>query len=51
MVQTSFASITNSPMVPLSIKLDGSNYGLWSHVVEMYILGKDKLGYINGDYP
>ncbi|RVW82541.1 hypothetical protein CK203_047082 [Vitis vinifera] len=51
MVQTSFASITNSPMVPLSIKLDGSNYGLWSQVVEMYILRKDKLGYINGDYP
>ena len=29
-VQTSSALITNSPMVPLSIKLDGYNYGLWS---------------------
>ncbi|XP_073123023.1 uncharacterized protein [Henckelia pumila] len=38
-------------MVPISIKLDGSNYGLWSQVVEMYISGKDKLGYINGDQP
>ena len=38
-------------MVPLNIKLDSSNYGLWFQVVEMYILGKDKLGYINGDYP
>ena len=41
---------TDSPTV-LSIKLDGSNYALWSQVVEMYILGKDKLGYINGDLP
>ncbi|KAL6342699.1 hypothetical protein AAG906_013105 [Vitis piasezkii] len=50
-VQTSSLPITDSPMVPLSIKLDGSNYGLWSQIVEMYISGKDKLGYINGDYP
>ncbi|KAJ8622383.1 hypothetical protein MRB53_030912 [Persea americana] len=49
-VQTSSSPITDSPMVPISIKLDGSNYGLWSQVVEMYISGKDKLGYINGDY-
>ncbi|KAL6323471.1 hypothetical protein AAG906_039043 [Vitis piasezkii] len=32
----------------MGIKLDGTNYALWSQVVEMYILGKDKLGYING---
>jgi hypothetical protein len=38
-------------MVPSNIRLDGSNYGLWSQVVEIYISGKDKLGYINGDYP
>ena len=50
-VQTSPSPITDSPMVPISIKLDGSNYGLWSQVVEMFISGKDKLGYINGDYP
>lgn len=49
-VQTSSSPITDSPMVPISIELDGSNYGLWSQVVEMYISGKDKLGYINGDY-
>ncbi|KAJ8625751.1 hypothetical protein MRB53_034281 [Persea americana] len=49
-VQTSSSPIIDSPMVPISIKLDGSNYGLWSQVVEMYISGKDKLGYINGDY-
>ncbi|KAK2967022.1 hypothetical protein RJ640_003378 [Escallonia rubra] len=33
----------------IGIKLDGTNYGLWSQIVEMYILGKDKLGYIYGD--
>ena len=36
---------------PIGIKLDGTNYALWSQVVEMYISGKDKLGYINGDLP
>jgi len=44
-------SPNDSPMVPSNIRLDGSNYGLWSQVVEIYISGKDKLGYINGDYP
>ena len=34
----------------IGIKLDGINYALWSQVVEMYISGKDKLGYINGDF-
>ena len=33
------------------IKLDGSNNALWSQVVEMFIYGRDKLGYINGDLP
>jgi hypothetical protein len=42
---------TESSTAPIGIKLDSSNYGLWSQVVEMYISGKDKLGYINGDYP
>ena len=30
-------------VAPIGIKLDGSNYPLWSQVVEMYISGKDKL--------
>ncbi|KAL6346427.1 hypothetical protein AAG906_033223 [Vitis piasezkii] len=34
----------------IGIKLDDTNYALWSQVVEMYISGKDKLGYINGDF-
>lgn len=35
----------------IGIKLDGSNYDLWSQVVEMYIFGKEKLKFINGDSP
>ncbi|RVW39276.1 hypothetical protein CK203_085115 [Vitis vinifera] len=38
------------PLHQIGIKLDGTNYALWSQVVEMYISGKDKLGYINGDF-
>ncbi|KAL6321217.1 hypothetical protein AAG906_016251 [Vitis piasezkii] len=38
-------------IAPISIKLDGTNYTLWSQVVEIYVAGKDKLGYINDDLP
>ncbi|KAG8368503.1 hypothetical protein BUALT_Bualt15G0052400 [Buddleja alternifolia] len=41
----------DSSAAQIGIKLDGTNYALWSQVVEMYISGKDKLGYINGDLP
>ena len=37
--------------IQMGIKLDGHNYALWSQVMEMYIVGKDKLGYILGDIP
>ena len=43
--------LANSSTTPIGIKLEGSNYALWSQVVEMYISGKGKLGYINGDSP
>ncbi|KAL6319103.1 hypothetical protein AAG906_001576 [Vitis piasezkii] len=43
--------LADSSTAPIGIKLEGSNYALWSQVVEMYISGKDKLGYINGDSP
>ena len=49
-VQVSTSTIENST-APIGIKLDGSNYALWSQVVEMYISDKDKLGYINNDCP
>ncbi|KAF2288640.1 hypothetical protein GH714_009742 [Hevea brasiliensis] len=41
----------DSTIVLINIKLNDSNYALWSQVIEMYISGKDKLGYINGDLP
>lgn len=44
-------STYEAPAALIGIKLDSSNYGLLSQVVEMYISGKDKLGYINGDIP
>ena len=50
-VQTSSQTPYNFPNAPIGIKLNGSNYALWSQVVEMYISGKDKLGYIIGDSP
>ncbi|KAJ0017590.1 hypothetical protein Pint_11215 [Pistacia integerrima] len=49
-VQTS--TMTTKPSTaPIGIKLNETNYALWSQVVEVYISGKDKLGYINGDIP
>jgi hypothetical protein len=35
---------TEPPAAPIGIKLNSTNYALWSQVVEMYISGKDKLG-------
>ena len=43
-------STYDTSAVQIGIKLDGTNYALWSQVVEMYISGKDKLGYNNGDF-
>lgn len=39
----------SSPQI--GIKLDGSNYALWSQVMEINILGKYKLAYLNRDIP
>ncbi|KAG6742011.1 hypothetical protein POTOM_055293 [Populus tomentosa] len=44
-------AVTYDTAAPIAIKLNGTNYALWSQIVEMYISGKDKLGYINGDLP
>ncbi|MCI04263.1 hypothetical protein A2U01_0025309, partial [Trifolium medium] len=49
--QTHTTNNDSSAAAQIGIKLDGSNYPLWSQIVEMYISGKDKLGYINGDLP
>ncbi|KAK6946861.1 hypothetical protein RJ641_000334 [Dillenia turbinata] len=42
---------TETSAAQIGIKLDGTNYALWSQVVKMYISGKDKLRDINGDLP
>lgn len=47
--QTPTPVTESSPLV--GIKLDGSNYVLWSQILEMNNAGKDKLGYLNGDTP
>lgn len=44
-------TIIDSPRVLIGIKLDSSNYVLWPQMVEMYILGNDKLEYMNDNYP
>ncbi|XP_078165537.1 uncharacterized protein LOC144560247 [Carex rostrata] len=36
---------------PITVKLDGTNFGLWSQVVEMFVLSKDKLGHLQGELP
>jgi hypothetical protein len=45
------AVIYDIVIVQIGIKLNGTYYALWSQIIEMYISGKYKLGYINGDLP
>jgi len=40
---------TKHPAAQIGIKLNGTNYAIWSQIMEMYISRRDKLGYINGD--
>ena len=49
--QNQTQSQSYEPAVQIGVKLNDTNYALWSQVVEMYISGKDKLGYINGEFP
>lgn len=52
LTKTLASNPTTEPFTVLNgIKLDDTNYGLWFQVIEMYIFGKDKLEYINGDFP
>jgi hypothetical protein len=46
---STLTQITDTSGAPIGIKLDDTNHDFWSQVVEMYISGKDKLGYINGE--
>jgi hypothetical protein len=46
-VLTKTSAHTIEPFVVLiRIKLNDTTYRLWSQVIEMYISGQDKLGYI-----
>ncbi|KAM2948537.1 hypothetical protein FF1_035533 [Malus domestica] len=38
-------------ILSIGIKLNGANYGVWSQIVEMFVAGKDKLGYLFGSNP
>ncbi|GFS34379.1 hypothetical protein Acr_00g0033690 [Actinidia rufa] len=49
--QNQTQSPSYKPTVQISVKLNGTNYALWSQVVEMFISSKDKLGYINEEFP
>jgi hypothetical protein len=49
--QITTAATHESVVDLIGIKLNDTNYGLWSQVVEIYISGKDKLGYINENIP
>lgn len=58
LMKTQASTSTTTPTITyetssaqIGIKLDGSNYALWSQVIEMYVAGKDKLGYLIGELP
>lgn len=44
-------SNNESVLATFGVKLNDKNYGIWSQVMETYIVVRDKLGYINGDLP
>ena len=33
----------------ITIKFDGTNYGLWLSMMETHLAGKGKLGYVRGE--
>ncbi|KAI5330190.1 hypothetical protein L3X38_029588 [Prunus dulcis] len=37
--------------VPNTVKLNGSNYPLWSKVLEMHIAGRGRKGFVTGPAP
>ncbi|KAM1151273.1 hypothetical protein ACFX19_034612 [Malus domestica] len=41
----------DSSMASIGIKLNDANYGVWSQIVEMFVVGKVKLGYLFGSNP
>ena len=39
-------TIHETPSPTIFIKLDGTNYRVWSQILEMHIVGRKKKGYI-----
>ena len=37
------------PVAIPGVKLNGQNYELWSQIIEMFISGRDKLGFITSE--
>lgn len=41
----------SSTAIPFGIKLNGSNYTIWSQLMELHATGQEKIGYLTGDTP
>lgn len=54
LIQTQSIPIINEGSVhpnPIDVKFDGTNYGLWSQSVELYVKGRERLKHITGEPP
>jgi gag-polypeptide of LTR copia-type len=49
--QKAMAMPIEVPVNSITIKFDGTNYGLWLSMMETHLAGKGKLGYIHGEKP
>ena len=47
--QKTVAMPVDVPVNSITIKFDGTNYGLWLSMMETHLTGKGKLGYIRGE--
>ncbi|KAA8517356.1 hypothetical protein F0562_017638 [Nyssa sinensis] len=41
----------DSSTMPFGFKLNGSNYSIWSQMMELHVTGQGKLGYLTGKTP
>ena len=47
--QKTVAMPVDVPVNSITIKFDGTNYGLWLSMMETHLAGKGKLGYVRGE--
>jgi gag-polypeptide of LTR copia-type len=47
--QKAMAMSVEVPVNSVTVKFDGTNYGLWLSMTEMHLAGKGKLGYVRGE--